>query len=372
MRQTVLISGGTGMVGQDLLPKICSEPIVERIFLLTRRDGRLPSHRKIEVVHGDVTRPDLGLQYHLKQSVAQATTTVIHGAAETSFSSDLSAARAVNVAGTENMLRFAAGCPRLKAFCHLSTVYVAGKRTGTIREEDLEHNFGFVNAYEQSKYEAEQLVASQAQRLPATVFRLSTILGRSLDGAVAKSGAIHYALRFFFHSLAPMVPGKKESPVDLIASDYAAESIAIAALDQFTPGSTWHICGSSDAFLLEQFLEETLQLFYQNRPAWRKRAIEKPAIVSLETFYLFVKSVEELGESVLKNSVAVLKSFAPQLAYPKSISDASTQYRLQRSGLARPEIRDYYPKVIRFLLENNWEATPQEQARPSIRQWKSC
>ena len=110
-------------------------------------------------------------------------------------------------------------------------------------------------------------------------------------------------------------------------------------------------------------MEETLQLFYKYRPAWRKRAIEKPAIVNLETFYLFVRSVEELGESVLKNSVAVLKSFAPQLAYPKLISDASTQLVLQRSGLARPEIRGYYPKVIRFLLENNWEATPQQQAR---------
>jgi|HubBroStandDraft_1064217.scaffolds.fasta_scaffold01064_11 nucleoside-diphosphate-sugar epimerase len=363
MRQTVLISGGTGMVGQDLLPKICSQPIVERVFVLTRRKDVLPSHRKIEVVRGDVTRPDLGLQCDLKQSVAQATTTIIHGAAETSFSADLSAARAVNVAGTEHMMRFAAGCPRLKAFCQLSTVYVSGKRTGTIREEDLEHNFGFVNAYEQSKYEAEQLVTSQAQRLPATVVRLSTILGRSLDGAVTKSAAIHYALRLFFHSLAPMVPGTKESPVDLIASDYAAQSIALAAFEQFTPGSTWHICGGSDAFSLEQFLEETLQLFYKNRPAWRKRAIEKPAIVNLETFYLFVRSVEELGESVLKNSVAVLKSFAPQLAYPKLISDASTQHVLQRSGLARPEIRDYYPKVIRFLLENNWEATPQEQAR---------
>jgi nucleoside-diphosphate-sugar epimerase len=363
MRQTVFITGGTGMVGQDLLPKICSQEMVEKVIVLTRRNGVLPSHRKIEAVRGDVRQPDLALHHGIKQSLAQAATTIIHGAAETSFSSELSAARVINVGGTENILRFAAECPRLKAFCHLSTVYVCGKRTGTIREQELEHNSGFVNAYEQSKYEAEQLVASQAHRLPTTIVRLSTILGRSLDGVVTKSGAIHYALRFFFHSLAPLVPGKKESPVDLIALDYAADSIALAALHQFTPGSTWHVCGSSDAFSLEQLLEETLQLFYKNRPAWRKRAIEKPAIVSLETFYLFVRSVEELGESVLKNSVAVLKSFAPQLAYPKLINDASTQHVLQRSGLARPEIRDYYPKVIRFLLENNWEATPQEQAR---------
>jgi len=363
MRHTVLITGGTGMVGRDLLPKICSQEIVERVIVLTRENGVLFAHPKIEAVRGDVRLPDLGLRHDLKQAVVKAATTIIHGAAETSFASELSAARAVNVGGTENIMHFAATCPRLKAFCHLSTVYVCGRRTGTIREEDLEHNAGFVNAYEQSKYEVEQLVASQAHRLPTTVVRLSTIFGRSRDGAVTKSGAIHYALRFFFHSLAPLVPGTKESPVDLIALDYAVDSITLAALDQFTPGSTWHVCGGSDAFSLEQLLEETLQLFYKNRPAWRKRAIEKPAIVNLETFYLFVRSVEELGESVLKNSVAVLKSFAPQLAYPKLISDASTQLVLQRSGLARPAIRDYYPKVIRFLLENNWEATPQEQTR---------
>ncbi len=362
MRHTVLMTGGTGMVGRDLLPKICSQESVEKVIALTRGNAMLPAHQKIEAVCGDVRLPDLGLQHDVKQSIAKAVTTIIHGAAETSFASGLSAARAVNVGGTENITRFATDCPRLKAFCHLSTVYVCGKRTGTIREGELEHNSGFVNAYEQSKYEAEQLVASQAHRLPTTVLRLSTILGRSLDGAVTKSGAIHYALRFFFHSLAPMVPGTKESLVDLIALDYAVDSISLAALDQFRPGSTWHVCGGSDAFSLEQFLEETLQLFYKNRPAWRKRAIEKPAIVNLETFDLFVRSVEELGESVLKNSVAVLKSFAPQLAYPKLISDASTQLVMQRTGLARPEIRDYYPKVIRFLLENNWEATPQDRA----------
>jgi nucleoside-diphosphate-sugar epimerase len=363
MRQTVLITGGTGMVGQDLIPKICSQEMVEKVIVLTRADALFPSHQKIEAVRGDVRQPDLGLQHGLRQSLAQATTTIIHGAAETSFSCELSSARAINVAGTENIMRFAEDCKHLQGFCHLSTVYVCGKRTGTIREEDLEHTSGFVNAYEQSKYEAEQLVSSEAHRLPTTIIRLSTILGRSLDGAVTKAGAIHYALRFFFHSLAPLVPGKKESPVDLIALEYAAESIALVALRQFTPGSTWHVCGGSDAFSLEQFLEETLQLFYKNRPAWRKRAIEKPAIVNLETFNLFVRSVEELGESVLKNSVAVLKSFAPQLAYPKSISDAATQYVLRRSGVARPGIRDYYPKVIRFLLENNWEAMPREQAR---------
>jgi nucleoside-diphosphate-sugar epimerase len=368
MRQTVLITGGTGMVGRELLPKLCSDETVEKVIVLTRGTTQSVPNPKIQVLHGDVRKPDLGLHESSRESFAPHITTIIHGASETSFHLELSEARAINVGGVENILRFAKDCPRLKAFCHLSTVYVAGKRTGVIRESDLRHDCGFVNSYEQSKYEAEELLSSQAHRLPIAIVRLSTVLGRSTDGTVTKTGATHSALRFFFHSLAPLVPGIDKSPVDLIALDYAAESVALLALQQFVPGATWHICGGSDAFSLAEFLEQTLQLFYQNRPGWRKRAIEKPAIVNLKTFELFVKSIDDLGDSVLKNSVFVLKSFAPQLAYPKLISDVETQRTLSRCGVARPRIRDFYPKVIRFLLENNWEATPQAQASLSIPQ----
>ena len=368
MRQTVLITGGTGMVGRELLPKVCSDETVEKVIVLTRGTSQSVLNSKIQVLRGDVCKPDLGLQEARIQSIAPDVTTIIHGASATSFDLELSDARAINVRGVENVLRFTTNCPRLKAFCHLSSVYVAGKRTGAIRENDLRHDCGFVNSYEQSKYEAEELLLSQAHRLPIAIVRLSTVLGRSTDGTVTKTGAIHSALRFFFHSLAPLVPGTDESPVDLIALDYAAESVALLALQQFVPGATWHISGGSDAFSLAEFLEQSLQLFYQNRPAWRKRAIEKPAIVNLKTFELFVKSIEALGDSVLKNSVFVLKSFAPQLAYPKLISDVKTQRALSSCGVTRPRIRDFYPKVIRFLLENNWEATQQAQASLSIRQ----
>jgi hypothetical protein len=105
-----------------------------------------------------------------------------------------------------------------------------------------------------------------------------------------------------------------------------------------------------------------LQLFCFYRPAWRKRVIEKPAIVDLKIFELFVKSVKETGESMLKDSVALLKHFAPQMAYPKQFEDSKTRALLEKSGIVRPAIRDYYPKVIRFLLENNWRAAACAQA----------
>lgn len=361
MRETVFITGATGMIGHALLARICAEPTVEKVFVLARCPSAVLSHAKIEAIQGDVELPDLGMGLSDRKHLTQSVTTIIHGAALTSFSSELAAARAVNVEGTEWMLQLATDCLRLRGFCHLSTVYVCGKRTGRICEMELEHDCGFVNFYEQSKYEAEQLVQSESHRLPASIIRLSTVLGDSASGEVSKMGGIHHAMRMMFHSLAPFVPGRKDSAVDLIPLDYAVESTVLLGLQKFAPHTTWHVCGGDDALSLGEFLTATVQLFYENRPAWRKRAIEMPAIVNLETFELFVKSVEEVGDSAIVNAVAALKHFVPQVAYPKHFDDRETQAMLKPSGIVRAPMRDFYPKVVRFLLENNWQPLCQER-----------
>ncbi len=361
MRETVFITGATGMIGHALLARICAEPTVEKMFVLARRPSAVLPHPKIEVIQGDVELPDLGMAPPDRRRLAQSVTNIIHSAALTSFSSELTAARAVNVEGTEWMLQLATDCLHLRGFCHLSTVYVCGRRIGRIYETELEHDCGFVNFYEQSKYEAEQLVQAESHRLPASIIRLSTVIGDSATGEVSKMGGIHHAMRMMFHSLAPFVPGRKDSAVDLIPLDYAVESTVLLGLQKFAPDTTWHVCGGDDALSLEEFLTATLQLFYENRPAWRKRAIERPAIVNLETFELFVKSVEEVGDSAIVNSVAALKYFVPQMAYPKQIDDAATQAVLKPAGIARARMRDFYPKVVRFLLANNWQPVCQER-----------
>jgi nucleoside-diphosphate-sugar epimerase len=355
MRETVFITGAAGMMGQHLLQAICACEQVASVLVLTHCSSPRINHPKIEVVKGDITLSGLGLEPGSAQRMARNITTIIHGAAETSFSTGLPLARTVNVAGTENVFRLATNCRQLKAVCHLSTVYVAGKRTGTIRESDWEHDRGFVNSYEQSKYEAEQMVRSWSSHLPVSIVRLSTILGDSRSGAPTKLGGIHHALRFFFHSLAPFVPGTAESPVDLIALDYAADAVVTLTLQQFTPSSTWHVCGGADSLRLGDLLDLSLQLFSQNRPAWRKRAIARPAIVELETFERFAQSVEELDELTLSSVVNVIKHFAPQMAYPKIISDLETQRVLEPAGVRRPRIADFYPKVIAYLLDHNWQ-----------------
>jgi nucleoside-diphosphate-sugar epimerase len=355
MPHTILLTGATGMVGQALGPLLARRDDVSGIFALTHKTEYQGSPEKVKPVSGDITAgPDLGLAREAGREILDRITIVVHAAADTRFSAPLQEAHAVNLEGTENVLEFASHCPRLEAFVALSTVHVAGRRTGLIREEDLHHASGFVNSYEQSKYEAELLLRERMYELPISVLRLSTVLGASTSGQVARLAAIHHALRLYYSSLAPMIPGTLDSPVDLIAADYAAAAVEHLATGGFQAGRTFHICGGEDVLTIACMLALARETFFRYRPSWRKRAIEMPAIVDLPTFELFARSVEEVGDNILRSSVAIIKHFVPQLAYPKTYGDAACTRSLQAVGLLKPRVVEFYPKVVRWLVETGW------------------
>ena len=344
MKHTLLVTGATGRLGGRLLEALAERGGFSRIFALSRRPEAGPSPARAEFVRGDVTEA-------IPPELAGEVTAILHAAADTRFSAPLEMARAVNVEGTRNTLAFAARCPRLERFGFVSTVHVAGRRTGAILENELEHETGFVNAYEQSKYEAEQLVREHMGSLPIMVCRLSTVLGDARTGEVAGIGAVHQAVRFFFHSLAPMIPGEADSPVDLISSEYAVAAVSTLFEERFEAGRSFQVCAGEDALPLGELLELTRESFLCYRPAWRKRAIEMPAIVDLPTFELFVRSVEEVGATGLRQCVNAIKHFVPQMAYPKRFDDRDCLRALAPTGVVRPPLRDFYPLVVKHLIE---------------------
>lgn len=358
-RGALLVTGGAGAAGAPILERVLKEAGVSEAFVLTHRAATLQGGRadsQIRPIRGDVTRDGLGLDPAVAADVAARTTAILHMAAETRFGAPLDTLRAVNVEGTRHVLAFAGCCRRLQRIAALSTVYVAGRRTGRIFEADLDHDAGFVNDYERSKYEAERLLREAMRDLPVSVIRLSTIIGDGRDGSVDRPGAIHHALRFYYQSLAPMLPGEPSSRVDLIDLEYAAGAVAALIGDAFRPAATWHISAADEAPALDALLDVTLECFLRFRPAWRRRAIEKPAIVALETFERFARSVEELRDSALSRCVAAVRPFAPQLAYPKIFDAAATRQALDGLGVRRRPFAEFYPLIVRHLIERHWSA----------------
>jgi nucleoside-diphosphate-sugar epimerase/acyl carrier protein len=348
----VLVTGASGTLGQPLVANLATIPSIEGIIVLAHVEPLSASGPSVRVVTGDITKdPNLGLDAADAESVSSRITAIIHAAANTRFDAPLAEARAANVDGTRNVLAFARRCPHLNRIVALSTTHVAGRRTGTILEDDLEHDADFVNTYEATKYDAERELRAAMRDLPIAVARISTITGDSCSGAILRKRAIHQAVRFMYASLAPMVPGREDSPVDVIALDHAVRAIGFLATDGFEAGATWHLCAGADTVPFGELLDLTMRTFLEHRPAWRKRAIERPALVDLTTFELFCQSVEQLGDSTLRASTAVVAHFAPQLAFPKCFDDRRCRQALARGGVTTLPSRVVWSRMVKHLIQ---------------------
>ena len=349
-RQSILLTGATGALGRELLPELLRQRQVERVYVLLRcrPQERLPE--RVVPVRGDIHAPhSLAISPSQLELLRANVTTIVHSAADTRFDAPYAEAYATNVAGTENLLSLASTCPRLDSFIHLSTLCAAGKRTGRLREAPLENKHGFVNHYEATKSAAEFVVQQHQPDLPISILRLSTVIGREATGAIHHKGALHRALRLMYRSLVPMMPARPHCPVDLISVEYATRAITEFACNRFSVGTIYHVCSARDYLPLDGLLDLAYETFSKDRPTWRRRAIERPVVVDLETFELFRRTVEATGAPGLIESLRLLSSFAPQLLYPKTYDDSRCQAALSGSGIQRPSLRDFFPKIVASL-----------------------
>ena len=356
-RRAILITGGTGTLGRELVARFVAAGDAD-VIVLTRGKATTGTPPAVTHLRGDLQQgASLGLSGEQAGWLRATLTDVVHCAADTTFNRPLSDARGANVDGTRAILDFARECPRLERMACFSTVYVAGRATGCFAEADLGGDDGFVNSYEQSKAEMEALVREAMADVPIGLYRLSTIIGDSRTGAVSGFNAVHHALRLLYQGLAPMVPGHASTLVDLIPVDFAADASHTLIEETFTPGATYHLCaGARGSAPLGALIDATMAAFERHRPAWRKRSIARPALVELDTYELFVRSVEEAGNQVLLQATRAVQAFAYQLAYPKVFDARNADTALAPRGIEAPAVLEYYERVVRWCIESNWGA----------------
>jgi long-chain acyl-CoA synthetase len=310
---------------------------------------------RLRIVRGDITREYLGLRPRERDRLCQSVTHILHAAATTRFDLPLDEAMRVNLCGTENMAMLAGKCSRLEAFGYVSTAYVAGRRRGLILETDLEHDAGFVNTYERSKYEAEGFLVTLAARLPIVRYRLSSVVGNSRTGEVLNFTAPHHAMRMMHLGLASMVPGTADYQVDMIPGDIAADAIVELFLHRFHAGDVFHVvAGPAKSYTLDEVIDEIYATFAEHDPEWERRRYPKPVLAPASAFDLFIESVEQAGNPFLLAVLKAVRHFSDQLTYPKTFDVTNLLQRLPEYAVQLPGIDTYYRKIIRYCLQTNW------------------
>jgi len=351
-------TGATGLVGGELLQHLLNSTPNRRVIILARDPGKVTlqnQNGRVTVVEGDLTKPKLGLRYGALRRIKKEVTEIIHCAAQTRFGLPIEEARATNTYGTLNVLNVARECKRLEKVAHFSTVYVAGRTIGRIPEAPLETHNGFVNTYQQSKFEAEQLALQAMSELPTVVYRLSTIIGESRTGRVRQYNYFHQLLRLFARNVLPIVPGDLSWQIDLIPTEWSIAALAFLFEKRFVAGDILNVCAGGENSPRMRQVKDTSQKLFESHPLIQKwLPITEPKFVPLSEYEEYVERSLQGDDKLLIKILGLLNKFLPQMGINQTFENEVLKSRLAGSDLTIPPFESYFESVISYCLDTDW------------------
>jgi thioester reductase-like protein len=357
----ILLTGATGFVGMELLarylerderPITCLVRASDDAAARARIEGVLGNlfgrgasrySRRVEALAGELTAPGLGLKPARRERLAQETATIVHSAASVSFALLLEEARAINLKGTERMLEFASAAQSaggLDRYTHISTAYVAGTHDGQFTEADLDVGQRFRNSYEQSKFEAEQLVRAQPE-LPWTILRPSIVVGDRRSGWTSAFNVLYWPLRAFSCGLFKTVPAVPTAPVDVVSVDYVADAIHELTRQPAALRQTYHLTAGADASTMDEIAQ--LASRYFRRPL--------PRVVPPGEFAVLEGG---LSAATLESS----RVYFPYFSIGTTFDDAASRAQLRPAGISASPLHDYLDRLLDFATRSRWGKRP--------------
>jgi long-chain acyl-CoA synthetase len=357
----VLLTGATGFVGMELLTRYLQrgerdivtlvradshegaqarvDAVLENLFGADAADYR----PRVHAVAADVTAPDLGLTEVERTGLAERVTKIIHSAASVSFSLPLEEARAINREGTRRMLELAELAQArggLECYAHVSTAFVAGDHPGSFAESDHDVGQTFHNSYEQSKFEAEQLIRSHG--LPYTIMRPSIVVGDRNNGWTSAFNVLYWPLRAFARGLFTAVPAIPSAPVDVVSIDYVADAAYQLCETSCGNGATYHLTAGEHASTIAELAG--LASRYFRRPV--------PRVVPPAEFATMILGAAE------RKALEAGSEYFPYFCMEGKFDDREARKRLEPEGITTAPLRDYVDRLLDFATRARWGKRP--------------
>lgn len=346
MREAVF-TGFPGFIASQLIRKSISQDKeigVTAIILASERDKAEKEAKRIQqesgcrpirLMEGDITKPGLGLEPPDISYLQNQTVIFWHLAAIYDLAVPRDLAWKVNVEGTDSVNKFVAGLPNLERYVYFSTAYVAGKREGVLREDELVRPAEFKNYYEETKFEAEVLVEVMKESLPVTIIRPGIVRGHSKTGETIKFDGPYFFLNMINRmKRMPIIPyiGKSSSYINVVPIDYILEaSIQLSTLKE-AEGQTVHLTDPNPHPVEEVYRS---MVFHLAGKVPKGRLPKKLAAVGLE-----LKGVRKL--------LGVEMETLDYMDWPASFDTANAERLLAGSGIKCADFIETMPKMVAF------------------------
>ena len=333
------LTGGTGGLGAELIPRLLRMHRGGRVTALVRADdlaharlrmGRIFQYgqhyfpdfdgNRVEVVVGDVTRPQLGLTRSVAARLRSNVTHLVHSAASIDLRGSREELLRVNCGGTQAVVELARGCQKLQRLMVLSTAFVAGKRRGLILENELDCGQEFVNQYEVSKFTSERFLRSLADSVPLTIVRPSIVVGDSRDGHVLAFQNMYLPLYYIGTGAILNPPGEHETLLDIVPVDHVAEVVVRTLHHPACEGGTYHACSDEASLLSFSRLERAARDALAKRRSFLRRrgsrigASSAVLATRLGAFFDYLANSKRFSSEALRRDLGVHAPSSPLAA----------------------------------------------------------
>ena len=343
----IFLTGVPGFLGTRLLRALAAaEPDSTFVLLVQPKfEGRtrtlladLDLTGRATVLPGDITAPDLALGGRYDE-VAEQITQAVHLAAVYDLSIPRDIGWQINVKGTQHVLDLLAQSPNLERFGYVSTAYVSGERTGTLYEDELVHDAGFKNFYEETKYHAEVLVQDRMDEIPTLIFRPSIVVGDSETGETDKFDGPYFVLNALRtlpkYTLMTRV-GSGTEPVNLVPVDFVIDAMTHLMTTGGHEGTVFHLTDPQP--LTTQAL---MELFAD--------------LLGMTVAYVPVPP--GVARGLMNTGVGRVLGIAPELIdyfdHPSHYDASNTRSALEGTGIECPSLPDYAPTMVEYARRHD-------------------
>lgn len=292
--QAIFLTGATGFLGAFLLWELLQQTQAD-IYCLVRANNLVEGKNKIQAslksyliwdenfnkriipVIGDLSQPLLGINHRELENLAHQIDVIYHNGAWVNHIYPYSVLKAVNVLGTQEVLRLAC-TGKVKPVHFISTTSIFSKShiSGVCKEADnIDAHPVNVNGYVQTKWVSEKLLITAKQRgIPVSVYRIGRVSGHSQTGVFNVNDFV-YKLIIGCIQLGS-IPNR-DIQEDIMPVDYISKAIVYLSQQEKSLEQVFHLINSqllhTDALLkvIRACGYQIQQVSYQD---WQSKLID--------------------------------------------------------------------------------------------------